>query len=116
VWFPPGSDPAVFKVTSLPGALDVEVCAEDDGSASCLYTGRTKAEADKVIGRLPVPGHPQIQAITADTLTATWDGVAVEWHYFPPENKAADQEKLANHLLAHLGILRDRDQLHRPDQ
>ncbi len=114
VWFPPGSAPAVFKVTSLPDAPDVEVCAEDDGSASCLYTGRTRAEAAKVIGRLPVPGHSQIQAITADTLTATWDGIAVEWHYFAPET--ADPEELANLLLAHLGILRDGDRLHRPDQ
>jgi len=78
VRFPSGRDPAVFKVTGLPGGREVEVIAEDDGSATCHYTGRSRAEAALVIARLPVPGHPQIQVVTADTATATWDGIEVE--------------------------------------
>jgi hypothetical protein len=71
VRFPPGRDPAAFKVTGLPGGPDVEVTAEDDGSTACHYTGRTRAQAARVIARLPVPGNPQIQAVTSDTLIAT---------------------------------------------
>ena len=41
VSFPPGRDPAVFKVTGLRGRPDVEVAAENDGSAHCHYTGCT---------------------------------------------------------------------------
>lgn len=56
VCFPPGRDPAVLKVTGLPGSSYVEVTAEDNGQAACHYTGRTTAEAAQVIARLPVPG------------------------------------------------------------
>ena len=60
VSFPPGRDPAVFKVTGLPGRPDVEVSAENDGSAACHYTGCTPAQAAKVIARpagpRPLPG------------------------------------------------------------
>jgi hypothetical protein len=105
VRFPPGRDPAVFKVTGLPGDPDVEVSAEDDGSASCHYTGRATAEAATVIGRLPVPGHPQVQTMTADTLTATWDGIGIEWHYLPAGGKPAGVDQVAVVLLAHLAVL-----------
>ena len=59
VSFPPGRDPAVFKVTGLPGRPDVEVSAEDDGSASCHYTGCTPVQAARVIARLPAPAAPR---------------------------------------------------------
>ena len=53
VSFPPGRDPAVFKVTGLPGDPYVEVTAEDNGQAACHYTGRSTDEAARVIARLP---------------------------------------------------------------
>jgi len=59
VSFPHGRDPAVFKVTGLPDGPDVEVTAEDDGSAACHYTGRSAAQAATVIARLPAPGRSQ---------------------------------------------------------
>ena len=59
VSFPPGRDPAVFKVTGLPGGPDVEVSAENDGSAACHYTGCTLAQAARVIARLPGPAAPR---------------------------------------------------------
>jgi hypothetical protein len=105
VRFPPDRDPAAFKVTGLPGAPDVEVTAEDDGSAACHYTGRTRAEAARVIARLPVPGHPQIQAVLSSTLIATWDGIEVEWHYLPPRGRPADPAQVTAALLAHLAVL-----------
>lgn len=104
VRFPPGRDPAAFKVMGLPGGPDVEVCAEDDGSTACHYTGRSRAQAARVIARLPVPGHPQIQAIVSGTLIATWDGIEVEWHYLPPHGPA-DPGQITAALLAHLAIL-----------
>ena len=82
--FPPGRDPAVFKVTGLYGDPDVEVTAEDDGQTACPYTGRSAAEAAVVIARLPPPGSSRAQAAAAGTVTATWDGIAIEWHWPPP--------------------------------
>jgi hypothetical protein len=102
--FPPGRDPAAFKVTGLPGGPDVEVTAEEDGSTACHYTGRSRAQAASVIARLPVPGHPQIQAIISGTLIATWDGIEVEWHYLPPHGPA-DPGQITAALLAHLAVL-----------
>lgn len=104
VMFPPGRDPAAFKVTGLPGRPDVEVTAEDDGSTACHYTGRSRAQAARVIARLPVPGHPQVQAVISGTLIATWDGIEVEWHYLPPHG-AADDGQVTAALLAHLTVL-----------
>jgi hypothetical protein len=106
VWFPPGRDPATFKVTGLPGGPDVEVSAGDDGRASCHYTGCTRARAASVIARLPAPGHPGVPALIGDTLTATWDGIEVEWHYLPPhQERSACPELAAAALLAHLAVL-----------
>jgi len=105
-WFPPGRDPATFKVTGLPGGPDVEVSAGDDGCTSCYYTGHSRTEAASVIARLPVPGKPHTQAIIRDTLTATWDGIEIEWHCLPPrEGHPADPDQAAAALLAHLAVL-----------
>jgi hypothetical protein len=112
VSFPPGRDPAVFKVTGLPGRPDVEVSAENDGSASCHYTGCTPAQAAKVIARLPAPGRSQVQLV-GETATATWGGIEVEWHYQPPEGQPADPRQMTAALLAHLAVLGGRD--HRKD-
>jgi hypothetical protein len=104
-WFPPGRDPATFKVAGLPGSPDVEVSAGDDGGTSCYYTGRSKLEAASVIARLPVPGKPHALAAARDTLTATWDGIEIEWHCLPPgERRPAGREQEAA-LLAHLAVL-----------
>jgi hypothetical protein len=104
-WFPPGRDPATFKVTGLPGDPDVEVSAGDDGCTSCYYTGRSTAEAASVIARLPMPGKPRAQLVVRNTLTATWDGIEIEWHCLPPgEGCPADPEQAAA-LLAHLAVL-----------
>lgn len=97
--------PAAFKVTGLPGGPDVEVTAEDDGSAACHYTGRSTAEAAEVIARLPVPGYPEIEAATADTAIATWDGIEVEWHCQLRDGQPADPDQVTAALLAHLRIL-----------
>ena len=105
VMFPPGRDPAAFKVTGLPGGPDVEVTAEDDGSAVCHYTGRSAAEAVEVIARLPVPGHAEIEAATADTVIATWDDIEVEWHYRLRDGQPANSDKVTAALLGHLCIL-----------
>jgi hypothetical protein len=102
---PPGRDPAMLEVAGPPGDPDVEVSAEDDGAASCHYTGRIKAEAAKVIGLPTVRGHPQIQAITASTLTAARDGIAIEWHYLPQERKPCGLDQVTTALLAHLAVL-----------
>jgi hypothetical protein len=61
VVFPLDRDPAAFKVADLPGGPDVEVCAEDDGSAGCLYTGRTRADAAPSSAgfRYPVTSRPR---------------------------------------------------------
>lgn len=105
VWFPPGRDPAAFKVTSLPGGPDVEVTAEDDGGAACHYTGLTRAKAARIIARLPVPGHPHVRAIISRTLIATWDGIEIEWHYLPPCGRPADPGLITAALLTHLAVL-----------
>jgi hypothetical protein len=77
VQFPPGRDPAMFKVIGLPGGPHVEVTAEEDGSAGCFYMGRTPADAAQVIGRLPGhPDHPDVEI-------STWEDIAVEWNYLP---------------------------------
>ncbi len=100
VAFPPGRDPAVFKVTGLPGGPYVEVTAEDSGQAACHYTGRSTAEAAQVIARLP-----EIEAAASDTVTATWDGIEIEWHYQPPAGQPAGPDQVATALLAHLAVL-----------
>ena len=82
VSFPPGRDPAVFKVTGLADGPCVEVSAEDNGQAACHYTGRSTAEAAPVIARLPVAGQPGDE-FAPDTVTTTWDGIEIEWHYQP---------------------------------
>jgi hypothetical protein len=105
VTFPPGRDPAVFKVTGLPGEPDIEVTAEDDGSAACHYTGTSTAQAATVIARLPAPAHPQIQAADSDTVTAAWDGIEIEWHYQSPAGQRAHLDEMAAALLAHLAVL-----------
>ncbi len=111
VAFPAGRDPAVFRVAGLPGGPYVEVTAEEDGQAACHYTGRSTAEAARVIARLPAPG--QLQAESApDTVTATWDGIDIEWHYQPPAGLASPDE-VAAAVLAHLAVLDGRD--HRKD-
>ena len=112
VTFPPGRDPAVFKVTGLPGGPDVEVTAEDNGQAACHYTGRSAAEAARVIARLPVPGPPQGES-APDTVAATWDGIEIEWHYQPPDGQPADPRQMTAALLAHLAVLDGR--AHRKD-
>jgi len=108
VSFPPGRDPAVFTVTGLPGGPYVEVTAEEDGQAACHYTGRSTAEAARVIARLPVPGQPQAESVP-DTVTATWDGIEIEWHYQPPAGQPAGLDQVAAALLAHLAVLGGRD-------
>jgi hypothetical protein len=112
VMFPPGRDPAVFKVTGLDGRPYVEVAAEDNGQAACHYTDRSTAEAARVIARLPVPGQPQDES-QPDTVTAAWDGIEIEWHYQPPAGQAAGSDQVAAALLAHLAVLDGRD--HRKD-
>jgi len=100
VMFPPGRDPAVFKVTGLPGGPCVEVAAEDSGQAACHYTGRSTTEAAQVIARLPETG-----AAASDTVTATWGGIEIEWHYQPPAGQPAGPDQVATALLAHLAVL-----------
>ena len=111
-WSPPGRDPATFKVTGLPGGPQVEVTAEDSGQAACHYTGLSKIEAARVIARLPVPGQPQAEP-APDTVTATWGGIEIEWHYQPPAGQPASPDQVAAALLAHLAVLDGRD--HRKD-
>jgi hypothetical protein len=110
VAFPPGRDPAVFRVTGLPASPYVEVTAEDNGQAACHYTGRTTTEAAEVIARLPVPGQPQDES-AADTVTG--DGIEIEWHYQPPAGQPAGPDEVAAAVLAHLAVLDGRD--HRKD-
>jgi hypothetical protein len=112
VRFPPGRDPAVFKVTGLPGRPDVEVSAENDGSAHCHYTGCTAVQAAKVIARLPAPGRSQVE-VAGESATATWGGIEVEWHYQPPGRQPSDPRQMTAALLAHLAVLGGRD--HRKD-
>jgi hypothetical protein len=105
VEFPSGRDPAMFKVSGLPGSPDVEVTAEEDGSAGCYYTGRSAPEAAQVIDRLPAPGLSSAVLATSDVQLSTWDGIDVEWHYLPPAGQPADLGYLAGLLLAHLAVL-----------
>jgi len=107
VVFPPGRDPAVFKVTGLRGNPEVEVIAEDDGFTGCFYIGRTAADAAQVIGRLPAPGQPDAQVATCDVQIATWDGIAVEWNYLTPDGQPGDPEHITELLLAHLAVIAD---------
>lgn len=104
VAFPAGRDPAVFRVTGLPGGPYVEVTAEDNGQAACHYTGRSTAEAAEVIARLPARGRPQ-DGSAPDTLTATWDGIEIEWHYQPPAGQPVGLDQVAAAVLAHLAVL-----------
>jgi hypothetical protein len=112
VSFPPGRDPAMFKVTGLPGGPCVEVTAEENGQAACHYTGCSTAEAARVIARLPVPGEPHDEA-APDTVTATWGGIEIEWHYQPLDGQPADPRQVTAALLAHLAVLDGR--AHRKD-
>jgi len=105
VRFPPGRDPAAFRVTGLPGGPHVEVTAEDDGSVSCYYTGRSAAEAAQVIARISAADHSQDRAFAGDTVTAIWGGIEVEWHYVPPAGRAAGPGQVITALFAHLAIL-----------
>jgi hypothetical protein len=106
VVFPAGRDPATFKVAGLPGGPDVEVSVQDDGRVCCHYTGRSQAQAAVVIAGLPVPGDPDVQALTGDTLTATWSGIEIEWEHLPPGGgQPADPALAAAALLAHLAVL-----------
>lgn len=104
VVFPPGRDPAVFRVTGLPGGPYVEVTAEDNGQAACHYVGRSTAEAARVIARLPVPAQFLPESVP-DTVTATWDGIEIEWHYQPPAGQSAGLDQVAAAVLAHLAVL-----------
>jgi hypothetical protein len=108
VMFPPGRDPAVFKVIGLEGRPYVKVTAEDSGQTACHYTGRSTAEAARVIARLPVPGQPPDGSVP-DTVTATWDGIKIEWHYQPPAGQPVGPDQVAAALLAHLAVLDRRD-------
>jgi hypothetical protein len=112
VAFPAGRDPAVFRMTGLPASPYVEVTAEDNGQAACHYTGRTTAEAAEVIARLTVSGQPQDES-APDTVTATWDGIEIEWHYQPPAGQPVGPDEVAAAVLAHLAVLDGRD--HRKD-
>jgi hypothetical protein len=99
VMFPPGRDPAVFKVIGLDGRPYVEVAAEDNGETACHYTGRSTAEAARVMARLPKAGA------ASDTVTATWDGIEIEWHYQPSAGQPAGPDQVAAALLTHLAVL-----------
>ena len=112
VAFPAGRDPAVFRMTGLPASPYVEVTAEDNGQAACHYAGRTTAEAAEVIARLTVSGQPQDES-APDTVTATWDGIEIEWHYQPPAGQPVGPDEVAAAVLAHLAVLDGRD--HRKD-
>jgi hypothetical protein len=105
VVFPPGRDAATFKVAGLPGEPDVEVSAQDDGRLCCHYTGASQAQAALVIARLPVPGHPDVQVIAGDTLTATWNGIEIEWEHLPRPGEHGLGPNVAAALLAHLAVL-----------
>ena len=106
--FPPGRNPAVFKVIGLDGRPRVEVTAEDNGQAACHYTGRSAAEAARVIARLPVPGqHQDVSA--PDTVTVAWDGIEIEWHHQSPAERPADPRQMTASLLAQLAFLNGRD-------
>jgi hypothetical protein len=42
-------------------------------------------------------------------VTATWDGIEIEWHYQPPAGQPAGPDQVAAALLAHLAALDGRD-------
>ena len=105
VTFLSGRDPALFKLTGLPGDPDVEVTAEDNGSAACHYTGSSLVEAAAVIARLPVSGYPAAQAAASDTVITAWDGIEIEWHYLTSLGQPADTGQVAAALIAHLSVL-----------
>ena len=104
VTFLSGRDPAVFKLSGLPGDPDVEVTAED-GPAACHYTASSLAEAAAVIARLPLSCHPATQADASDTVIAAWEGIEIEWHYLASPGQHPDVEQVAAALLAHLSVL-----------
>jgi NAD(P)-dependent dehydrogenase (short-subunit alcohol dehydrogenase family) len=95
-------DLAVFKLAGLPGDPDVEVTAEDNGSAACYYTGSSLAEAAAVIARLPLSESP---AGASDTVIAAWEGIEIEWHYLASPGQSVGTEQVAAALLAHLSVL-----------
>ena len=103
VSFPPGRDPAVFKVTGLPGGPYVEVTAEDNGRppATTPAAARPRPPGSSPGSRFPAaPGR-----VPPDTVTATWDGIEIEWHYQPPHGQPADPRQMTAALLAHLAVL-----------
>jgi hypothetical protein len=104
VIFPAGRDPAVFKLTGLPGDPDVEVTAEDNGPAACPHTGSNLTEAATVIARLAVPARSPAQA-ASDAVIAAWDGVEIEWHYLTSPGQPAGAEQVAVALLSHISVL-----------
>lgn len=101
-------DPAVFKLTGLPGDPDVEVTAEDNGPAACHYTGSNLAEAAAVIARLPLSGYPGTRADASNTVIAAWEGIEIEWHYLAPLGQPVGTEQVAAALLDHLSVLAGR--------
>ncbi|MGH3280895.1 MAG: hypothetical protein ACRDNW_17420 [Trebonia sp.] len=98
-------DPAVFKLTGLPGDPDIEVTAEDNGLAACHSTGSNLAEAAAVIARLPLSGYPGTWADASNAVIAAWEGIEIEWHYLLLPGQPADTEQVAAALLAHLSVL-----------
>jgi hypothetical protein len=105
VTFLSGRDPAVFKLTGLPGDPDVEVTAENNGPTACHYTGSSLEAAAAVIARLPESGDPAAQATANDTVTAAWDGIEIEWHYLTSPGQPADTGQVAAALLGHVSVL-----------
>jgi hypothetical protein len=105
VTFLSGRDPAVFKLTGLPGDPDVEVTAGNNGPAACHCTGSRLEEAAAVIARLSAPCYPAARAAASDTVIAAWDGIESEWHYLTSPGQPADTGQVAAALLAHLSVL-----------
>jgi hypothetical protein len=108
VTFPSRRDPAVFKLTGLPGDPDVEVTAEDNRPAACHFTGSSLAEAATVIARLPLSGYPGIRADASNTVIAAWEGIEIEWHYLALPGQPVGTEQVAAALLDHLSVLAGR--------
>jgi hypothetical protein len=105
VTFPAGRDPAVFKLTGLPGDPDIEITAEDNGSAACRYAASNLAEVATVIARLPVPGHSPAQAVVGDAAIAAPDRTEIEWHYLTSLAQPVGAEQIAAAILAHLSVV-----------
>ncbi|MGH3247245.1 MAG: hypothetical protein ACRDOI_13695 [Trebonia sp.] len=102
VQFPADRDPAVFKLTGLPGDPDVEVSAGEDGSAVCHHRpqhGKGHRGHRPAADGLPAP------AAASDAVIAAWTGIAVEWHYLASAGEPACAEQVAVVLLAHLAVL-----------